>query len=352
MEQFNVYFKAAREGGVMTKVNGKVAFPSRRDPRAHEPNPGETWTVEIDGQNAKGSVIFLRLIESEKDRQNRRSLEIKAQRAVEGAKAKAKIAEVLPQFASRLHPDDLAYYQKVLGYTDEQACHLTMAWQTIQEKAERHQAWPAIRAIIDAEIAKGPTPEPTPRELRRIPDDHCGRKKGVWAWNLYDPTEITNGVGDYEGLQCVRLFVDLDSGTVQAHRYQWFYEKLEEGESTEGWHFIGFSNHRPATDAELRRAAVRCQFAAQIKAYIKWCYAFNTIWGERNRDANHSWEWQIRNAAANGYLSTNDRGLQYVSQYGDDEHDGPGVSTAQDFPLTDDIRTINSWVCHKRWFGY
>ena len=61
---FTVTFRPARNGGVMTKVDGRVAFPSRGDRRAAEPSPGETWEVEVEGLNPRGTVAFLRLLRS------------------------------------------------------------------------------------------------------------------------------------------------------------------------------------------------------------------------------------------------------------------------------------------------
>ncbi|RLB13323.1 MAG: hypothetical protein DRG82_15890 [Deltaproteobacteria bacterium] len=71
---FTVTFHPARNGGVMTRVDGRVAFPSRGDHRAAEPAPGETWEVEVEGLNPRGTVVFLRLLRSPaeiKQRKNR-----------------------------------------------------------------------------------------------------------------------------------------------------------------------------------------------------------------------------------------------------------------------------------------
>ncbi len=54
-----VQFQAARDGGVMARYEGKVAFPERRGP---QPQAGETWECEKAGENASGRVVFLRCV--------------------------------------------------------------------------------------------------------------------------------------------------------------------------------------------------------------------------------------------------------------------------------------------------
>jgi len=53
-----VRFRPARNGGVMTRVAGKVAFPARS--WSPPPKEGEEWIVEIAGENPRGTVYFLR----------------------------------------------------------------------------------------------------------------------------------------------------------------------------------------------------------------------------------------------------------------------------------------------------
>jgi len=54
-----VRFEASRENTPMAMVEGKVAFPERS---GNQPAIGETWEVEIAGQNPTGKVVFLHLI--------------------------------------------------------------------------------------------------------------------------------------------------------------------------------------------------------------------------------------------------------------------------------------------------
>ena len=56
-----VQFSPARDGGVMTKVDGRVAFPDRRLWRGRpQPQDGDIWEVEIAGENPRQTVYFLR----------------------------------------------------------------------------------------------------------------------------------------------------------------------------------------------------------------------------------------------------------------------------------------------------
>lgn len=68
-----IVFSSARDGGVMTKIDGRAAFPDRRWTKTHPlPNPGEEWEVTVAGENPKGTVYFLlpvRLISTEAGRQ-------------------------------------------------------------------------------------------------------------------------------------------------------------------------------------------------------------------------------------------------------------------------------------------
>lgn len=56
-----VEFSPARDGGVMTRIGGRVAFPDRRAWRGvPAPQPGDEWEVEVSGENPRGTVYFLR----------------------------------------------------------------------------------------------------------------------------------------------------------------------------------------------------------------------------------------------------------------------------------------------------
>jgi len=55
---YKVTFVPARNGGVMARVVGKVAFPARF--WSPPPKEGEEWIVEIAGENPRGTVYFLR----------------------------------------------------------------------------------------------------------------------------------------------------------------------------------------------------------------------------------------------------------------------------------------------------
>ena len=63
MTRYEVRFYADRDGRPMARVEvkgkhlGKVAFPDRRWRPA--PKVGETWEVEVSGENRKGTVAFL-----------------------------------------------------------------------------------------------------------------------------------------------------------------------------------------------------------------------------------------------------------------------------------------------------
>ena len=52
-------FEAAKNGGVMTRVGRKIAFPERS---GAQPKAGETWECDIAGENAAGTVTFLRVL--------------------------------------------------------------------------------------------------------------------------------------------------------------------------------------------------------------------------------------------------------------------------------------------------
>jgi hypothetical protein len=55
---FVVTFQEAKGGGSMTIVNSRISFPERS---GKQPNPGETWEVELAGENPKKTVYFLKL---------------------------------------------------------------------------------------------------------------------------------------------------------------------------------------------------------------------------------------------------------------------------------------------------
>lgn len=57
-------FETGRDGGPMTRIDGLIYFPGRRDWPGKQPLPGETWEVEIAGKNSRETVGFLRPIKS------------------------------------------------------------------------------------------------------------------------------------------------------------------------------------------------------------------------------------------------------------------------------------------------
>ncbi len=59
-----IQFFVSRDGGVMARYEGKVAFPERR---GAQPQAGETWEVEKAGENASGRVVFLRCVRKIED---------------------------------------------------------------------------------------------------------------------------------------------------------------------------------------------------------------------------------------------------------------------------------------------
>lgn len=52
------------KNSVLTKIDGKISFPDRKGP---QPSGGEIWEVEISGQNRKGTVNFLNLVNGPMD---------------------------------------------------------------------------------------------------------------------------------------------------------------------------------------------------------------------------------------------------------------------------------------------
>lgn len=67
-----VTFLPARNGGVMAKINGRVAFPDRR--WMPPPEEGDEWEVEVAGENPAKTVYFLtpvRKIDREEERRQR-----------------------------------------------------------------------------------------------------------------------------------------------------------------------------------------------------------------------------------------------------------------------------------------
>jgi len=57
--EFPVEFGKGRNGSVITKVEGKIAFPEKN---GNQPQVGETWLVRKSGENNARTVIFLKLI--------------------------------------------------------------------------------------------------------------------------------------------------------------------------------------------------------------------------------------------------------------------------------------------------
>lgn len=57
--EFVITFQYGRDGSAMAKVNGRVAFPSKKGPEARA---YERWIVAIEGENPRGTVYFLRLV--------------------------------------------------------------------------------------------------------------------------------------------------------------------------------------------------------------------------------------------------------------------------------------------------
>jgi hypothetical protein len=59
MANLIVKFDRSREGGPITRIEGRASFPERK---GRQPEVGEEWEVEIAGGNAAGTVNFLRLM--------------------------------------------------------------------------------------------------------------------------------------------------------------------------------------------------------------------------------------------------------------------------------------------------
>jgi hypothetical protein len=56
-----IIFEESRDGSPMARIDGKISFPSKEFVGLAK--PGEIWEVEVVGQNKKGTVLFLRLIQ-------------------------------------------------------------------------------------------------------------------------------------------------------------------------------------------------------------------------------------------------------------------------------------------------
>lgn len=91
-----VIFQSARESGVMTRINGRVAFPDRRWTKTHPlPQPGDEWEITVSGENQKQTVYFLLpdcLISTEADRTKAYEASLRAMSERYAAESAARIA--------------------------------------------------------------------------------------------------------------------------------------------------------------------------------------------------------------------------------------------------------------------
>lgn len=94
-------FSAARDGGVMAIIDGKISFPGRRDWGKRQPLPGETWEVTITGSNASGRVNFLRAVRSPEEIQSAAWAGIKS---TLDAFDPEWVKVVEPDFSAPIHP--------------------------------------------------------------------------------------------------------------------------------------------------------------------------------------------------------------------------------------------------------
>lgn len=101
---FKVTFTPARDGGVTARVEGRVAFPARRDPRASQVKPGETWEVEIAGENPRQTVYFLRLLRSPEEIKQAEATEAAARKAAEAAAEAAHLAAMEGLWRGEVEP--------------------------------------------------------------------------------------------------------------------------------------------------------------------------------------------------------------------------------------------------------
>jgi hypothetical protein len=61
-EKYIVKFQRGRDGGLLTRIEGIIAFPQRNDPFLTSLRPGDEWEVEVVGQSRSGNALFLQLI--------------------------------------------------------------------------------------------------------------------------------------------------------------------------------------------------------------------------------------------------------------------------------------------------
>ena len=175
-----VVFQSARGGGVMTHLNGRVAFPSKRDPRAGEPKDGETWVVSIEGENPRGTVWFLRLVESPTDRAERQA---KAE-AERRAKVLARWEELRPGLEKFLRKHGVLAkdaLERISGWNAQSLRHwniesLECAIANIREDIEEKLA------MADRWEKRIPAPHPgeRPGENPSLEDFHIPSRK-IWT---------------------------------------------------------------------------------------------------------------------------------------------------------------------------
>ena len=57
-----VRLETARDGGVMSRINGKASFPARNFPIPVEAKSHQLWELEVVGENKSGNVYFFRFL--------------------------------------------------------------------------------------------------------------------------------------------------------------------------------------------------------------------------------------------------------------------------------------------------
>lgn len=145
-----VKFQAARDGGVMTKVNGIIAFPDRKAWGKYPlPQAGEEWEVVVCGQSPDKRVVFLapvRILRTATETFKNTHYYINNNATLRRAQ---KVLATLRQCAENISPDDALTFERAEYTTFALDKEYTAVFpESVHEIAQLNAEISQLRAVI------------------------------------------------------------------------------------------------------------------------------------------------------------------------------------------------------------